>query len=257
MLRASQTSAIAESDLQIARANMTQEQYDQEFECSFDAVVPGSYYGREIAAASSTGRVLDVPYDPALGVTVAVDLGMRDAFACWFLQEHPLSGQVRAIDYREFHGKGLPQVKGEIDRLGYAITQWQAPHDIEVRELGTGHSRIEVARTLGMEFHAANAMAFQDGVEAVRLVIPRMVFDRTRCEYALDALRHYHAKVLEEGTVERPQVLAKDAEHDWSSHCADALRTYATSRNRSNRTDWTQSLRDPALAGLQTGRRRA
>jgi hypothetical protein len=108
-----------------------------------------------------------------------------------------------------------------------------------------------------MEFHAANAMAFQDGVEAVRLVIPRMVFDRTRCEYALDALRHYHAKVLEEGTVERPQVLAKDAEHDWSSHCADALRTYATSRNRSNRTDWTQSLRDPALAGLQTGRRRA
>ena len=192
MLKASVTRAIPEPDLAIARANMSAEEYAQEFECSFDAVIKGAIYGREVAAAESTGRVCDVPYSPALGVTVAVDLGMRDAFACWFLQEHFAGGQVRAIDYREYTGKGLPQVKREIDALGYAITRWIAPHDIAVRELGTGRSRIEVARELGMDFDMSTQMSLADGIEATRSVLPMMVFDRRRCgDFALDALRQY------------------------------------------------------------------
>lgn len=252
MLKASDTRAIPEGDLAIARANMSPEEYAQEFECSFDAVIKGAIYGREVAAAESTGRVIDVPYDPALGVTVAVDLGMRDAFACWFLQEHFAGGQIRAIDYREYTGKGLPQVKREIDALGYAITRWIAPHDIEVRELGTGRSRIEVARELGMDFDKSAQMALVDGIEATRSVLPLMVFDRKRCgEFAIDALRQYRYLFDEQR-----QVFAKEPEHDWTSHCADALRTYATARSAALRTNWRESLRDVLPLERHEGARR-
>lgn len=240
MLKASETKAIGQSDLDIARANMSPEEYAQEFECSFEAVIKGAYFGREIAAAESTGRVVECPYDPALGVTVAVDLGMRDAFACWFLQEHYAGGQIRAIDYREFHGQGLPQVKREIDALGYTVTRWIAPHDIAVRELGTGRSRIEVAHELGMAFDKAAQMPIADGIEAVRSILPLMVFDRKKCGgFALDALRQYRAEYDEE-----KQIGSKTPLHDWTSHCADALRTYATARSAATRTNWRESLRD-------------
>lgn len=238
MLRADQTGAIPESELALARQNMSEAEYAQEFLCSFDAVIKGAYFGKEIATAEAQGRVTDVPYDPALGVTVAVDLGMRDAFAVWILQEHYSAGVIRAIDYKEFHGLGLPQVKRELDKLGYVVTQWQAPHDIAVRELGTGRSRIEIARELGMPFIAANQMGLQDGIEAVRSILPMMVFDRTRCRDALDALRQYRADYDEKGEVYKGPV------HDWTSHCADALRTYATSRSRAMRSNWGESLRD-------------
>lgn len=244
MLKASETKVIAEEDLAIARANMSPEEYAQEFECSFDAVIKGAIYGREVAAAESTGRICDVPYDPRLPVTVAVDLGMRDAFALWFLQEHHTGGQVRAIDYREYTGKGLPQIKREVDALGYTITRWVAPHDIAVRELGTGKSRQEVARSLGMPFEAAAQMSLQDGIEATRATLPLMVFDRRRCEFGLDALRQYRYEYDEQ-----LQIMSKEPVHDWCSHCADALRTYATARSGALRTDWSRSLRDIELAG--------
>lgn len=251
MLKASQTSAIKAADLAIARANMSDEEYAQEFECSFAAVIRGSYFGEAIALAESSGRVCSVPYDPALGVTVAVDLGMRDAFAAWFLQEHRVGGELRAIDYREWHGKGLPQVQQEVRKLGYSITRWIGPHDLAVRELGTGRSRIEQARELGMDFEKAAQMPLVDGIAATRAVIPTMVFDKVRTEYARDALRQYRAEWDED-----KEVSGKQPVHDWTSHCADALRTYATARSGGLRTDWRESLRDIPLRDAGMSRRR-
>ena len=163
MLRVDDTKAIPEEELQIARANMSAEEYEQEFRCSFEAVIKGAYYGDAIAEAERAGRIGVVPYDPALSVTVAVDLGIRDAFSCGFFQEHPTAGQIRCFDYREFHGMGLPQVKAAIDAMGYPVEQWIGPHDLAVRELGTGRSRIEVARGLGMNFATAANLPLEDG----------------------------------------------------------------------------------------------
>jgi phage terminase large subunit len=243
MLRASTTKAISERDLKVASDNMTPEEYAQEFECSFDAVIKGAVYGREIAAAEAQGRVCDVAFDPALQLIAACDLGMRDAFAVWLLQEHFVGGQVRAIDYREFHNMGLPQVQRELAAFGYNPQRWIFPHDIAVREQGTGRSRIEVAREIGMNPDKSNDMSRADGIEAVRSVIPLMVFDRKRCGVvALDAMRQYryeHDDFL--------NISSKEPVHDWTSHCADALRTYATARSGALRTNWRESLRDIEL----------
>lgn len=239
MLRASETGAIKPVDLDIARQNMSEAEYEQEFECSFAAVIKGAYYGALIAKAELEGRITEVPYSPALGVTVAVDLGIDDAFAVWFLQEDNVGGRIRAIDYREWRGLGLPQIKHAIDLLGYTVTRWIGPHDLAVRELGTGRSRIEVGREIGMDFEICTIKGVEDGIEAVRLVLPLMVFDRVKCELGIDALRQYRVEWDDMRETFKGKPL-----HDWTSHGSDALRYYAGSRQGGLRTNWRESLRD-------------
>lgn len=253
MLRASETGMISPADLQVAKENMSAEEYAQEFECSFEAVIKGAYYGELIAQAEREGRLTRVDYDPALPVIVAVDLGMRDAFACGFLQEHPSAGQVRLFDYREFHGKGLAAVKAEIDRMGYPVAHWIGPHDLAVRELGTGRSRLEVARGLGMNFAVAANLPLEDGREAVRQVLPSLWIDAVRCETFIDAMRQHRA-VYDEAL----EIEGKGALHDWTSHGADMFRYYCVTRPRYTLTNWSEPGRvaGPDSGALMRRRRR-
>jgi hypothetical protein len=241
MLRASDTNAFTPEVLQRARENMSAEEFAQEFECSFDAVVKGAYYGELIAQAEREGRIGRVDYDPALAVICAVDLGMRDAFACGFFQEHASANQLRMIDYEEYHGKGLALVKAEIDRKPWPVAHWIGPHDLAVRELGTGRSRIEVARGLGMPFAVAANLPLEDGREAVRQVLPTLWIDLAKCQSFVDAMRQYRADYDEDKETEGAHPV-----HDWTSHGADMFRYYCVTRPRYTLSDWGLALQAPA-----------
>src|SRR5438445_224792 len=69
MLKASDTGLIAADELNLARRDLSEEQYAQEFECSFEAAVVGAYYGRLMARAEEERRVARVPHDPAAPAT--------------------------------------------------------------------------------------------------------------------------------------------------------------------------------------------
>jgi hypothetical protein len=56
---------IPAAELALARRDLSEEQYLQEFECSFDAAVVGSYYGKLMAQAELDKRIAGVPYDPS------------------------------------------------------------------------------------------------------------------------------------------------------------------------------------------------
>ena len=77
MLKASETGLIAASELALARTDLTEEEYAQEFECSFDAAVIGSYYGKQLLAAELDKRIRNLPYEPAAMVWTAWDLELR------------------------------------------------------------------------------------------------------------------------------------------------------------------------------------
>jgi phage terminase large subunit len=100
-----------------------------------------------------------------------------------------------------------------------------APHDIAVRELGTGKSRLEIAAGLGIKFKPLPAASVVDGISAARLLISRMWFDARKCAVGLDALRQYREKRDEKRGVNLGPL------HDWSSHAADAFRTLANGHN--------------------------
>ncbi len=220
--KASQTGIIPEAELAEARRDMTADQYAQEFECSFEASVKGAVYLRELQQAREDGRVTAVPYDALLPVDTDWDLGIGDQTAIWFSQSTP-SGQIRLMDYYEAADRGLDHYAEILRQKGYHYGVHTAPHDIQVRELGTGHSRLEMARQLGLNFRVCPKLPrLEDGIQAVRMILSRCWFDQTKAAKGLEALQHYrwdYNTALHE--------LKPTPVHDFSSHGADAFRTLA------------------------------
>jgi len=211
-----QTGGISPAALHSARAQMTPEEFAQEFECSFQAAIVGSYYGTEIAQAEAEGRITRVPYDPRLPVTTAWDLGIGDSTVIWALQRN--GREVRWIDCIEGSGVGLDWYAAELAKRPYKLTETVLPHDAEARELISGKSRIETLRALGLpRCRVLPRLAVEDRINALRLLLPASVFDGERCARGLEALRQYRRAWDDRGQVFRPHAL-----HDWTSHFADA-----------------------------------
>lgn len=219
---ASETGYLPQAELEAARQSMDEAEYAQEFECSFAAAVRGAYYAGLIDAAEVAGRIRDIIVEPQLPVHTAWDLGMDDATAIWFFQVEP-SGDWRFVDYYEASGEGLAHYAKVLQDKGYLYGTHVAPHDIRVRELGTGKSRWERASELGIRFAIAPQLQVSDGIDAVRHKLPRCWFDSTRCADGIRALRTYRKEWREKNNVyaDRPR-------HDWTSHCADAMRYAVT-----------------------------
>ena len=219
-LRASQTNIIPQPELDDALRSMTVDQFQQEFECSFEAAILGAIYGTELRLITDAGRITKVEADPMYPVHTAWDLGVGDSTAIWFYQV--LGQGIRIIDFHEDSGEGLPYYAKILDQRGYKYGDHWAPHDIQVRELGSGKSRIETAKMLGIQFRIVPNLSIDDGINAVRNTIPRCWIDAKKCELGLQALRNYRKEYDDRRQEYKPRPL-----HDWSSHAADAFRYLA------------------------------
>ncbi len=219
-LRASQTGVLPKAELDAARKDMTPEQYDQEYECSFQAGVIGAYYGREMAQAESEGRIAAVPWQPQFPVETAWDLGIGDSTAIWFAQR--AGKELHVIDYLENAGVGLDWYAARLKERPYAYEIALLPHDAAPRELGSGKSIAETLTSLGIRNRVLPAERVEQGINAARLLFPQCWFDAAKCKRGLEALRQYRAEYDDKRKAfnERPL-------HDWTSHAADAFRYLA------------------------------
>lgn len=216
MLKASETGLIPQTELDRLRRNMPENEYLQEFECSFDAAITGAYYAKGLEDAEFDGRITSVPYDKSTKVHTWWDLGISDNMVIWFIQL--VGREIRVIDYYEAAGYGLDHYAQVLGEKGYVYGKHIGPHDIMVRELGTGRSRIETAGTLGIGFDVAPNIPVKDGIDAVRMVLNRCWFDRVKTEVGRDALKQYREKVDEKRGISLGPL------HDWASHAADGFR---------------------------------
>lgn len=219
------TNVISKEVLEQEREEMLQRTgndalYMQEYYCSFEAPVEGAYYGSALVAAEEEGRITTVPYDPMLPVNTYWDLGVGDSTAIWFSQT--VGNELRLIDYFEDSGEGLTHYIKKLQQKPYVYGDHYAPHDIEVRELTTGKTRLETAQSLGMHFRVIPRTGLEDGIEAARNILPRCWFDKDKCERGIAALRSYHKEWDEKNKTWKTRPL-----HDWSSHGADAFRYFA------------------------------
>lgn len=245
MLKASETGLIPDSELELARRDLTEEQYAQEFECSFDAAVVGSYYGKPMMRAEAEKRIAGVPHDPAALVWTSWDLGMRDATAIWFAQV--VGREIRIIDYYEASGVDLGHYVREIQSKPYVYAGHIVPHDAQARELGTGKSRLEVLANLGLKhITLAPLHRIEDGINAVRMLLPRCWFDQAKCARGLDALKLYRADYDDKLQALRPHPV-----HDWTSHAADSFRYLAmTLDGRAGQSGFYRRIEYPGQGGL-------
>jgi hypothetical protein len=221
MLRASETGIIQQSELDAARKDMTPEQYEQEFECSFDAAIMGAYFGKEVAEAEREGRITDVPYEPDLPLYTAWDLGVGDSTAIWFWQA--VRGEIRVIDYYENNGQQVSHYIQELNSRPYVYEADYVPHDARVREFtGDDRTRIESMVAKGRNPRLVPNHKIMDGINAARVLFGRMVFDAAKCRDGLEALRQYRADYDD-----KTRAFRDAPKHDWTSHAADAFRYLA------------------------------
>lgn len=219
-LPASTSGLLPKAEIDDARANMSDEQFAAEFECSFSGSVVGAYYGKQMQAIEDEGRVTELRHRPEIAVDTWWDLGISDAMSIWFTQT--VGREVHVIDYLENSGEGLPWYARALQERGYVYGTHNAPHDIQVRELGSGKSRLETAASLGIRFAVVPNVGVQDGIDAARAFLGRCWFDRVRTERGRLALTQYRKK-----WDEKRKVFATHPEHGWESHGADAFRYLA------------------------------
>lgn len=227
MLRASETGIIPQAELADARKTMNEAQYQQEYECSFEAAIQGAYYAEQMAKASADKRITRVPFQPGLKVDTAWDLGFADPTAIWFTQRTPR--EIHVIDYWEESGADLAKcaslLQDKRQSLGYVYGEHVWPHDGKAHEQATGKRLDETMRALGVDVLINETKDVGPGIDTVRNILATCWFDEARCERGLETLRNYRAEWDDDKKTFKPRPL-----HDWASHGADAFRTFATHR---------------------------
>jgi phage terminase large subunit len=217
--KASQTNIIAKEELDAALAEMGEDKYNQEFECNFNAAIEGAYYGQILNKLEQDNHIQEIHWDDLCQTFTAWDLGMGDSTAIWVVQT--VGKEVRVLDFHENHGVGLDHYVKWIRDNNYQTAQHILPHDVQVRELGSGRSRLEVLQEAGLNVKIAPRMSVDDGIQAVRRLLPRCYFD-PKVKQGLDCLRNYRREYDE-----KRQVFYDRPLHDWSSHGSDAFRYLA------------------------------
>ena len=232
--KASETGYLPDEELRMAEKLMDADQFAQEYMCSFDAAVKGTYYSHLIAQMEK-GRIDDAEAPPQIGIVkhdddlptdVALDLGFTDSTALWFWQQR-VDG-VAVIDYDEDHSQPLNYYLDLLRAKPYKIRTLYLPHDAKAKTLQTGRSTIEQVQAyierleLPWEIEIVPRLDLQDGIDAVRYVLPFCYMDLDKCFNGIEALRAYKRNYNEitKSFSDRPN-------HDWSSHGSDAFRQLA------------------------------
>jgi len=242
LYKASETKVIPDHELASLRKEMSEDSYEQEYECSFQAGVAGAYFSKEMATAEKDGRICVVPYDPGLQVYTYWDLGLDDVTAIWFMQRH--FAQWRAIEYIQAPDTALHEWIRIVRDKKYNLGQFFFPHDIQVRDLISGKSRHDTVIGLigrSMVRVIPRVEDKLDSIDSARKMIPRVWFDEKKCEKGIKALKNYSRKWDAKTQSFSPKPL-----HDQWSNGADAFQGFSMGalEDRGGATTITQTHAD-------------
>ncbi len=216
-----------------ASGEMSEDLIQQEYYTSFDMGVEGAYYAKYMDRMRVDGRIGMIPFETGFKVHTAWDIGVRDSTVIIFFQV--IGRTVKIISAYDNTKEGLEHYiqylqRIEIDR-GYIYGKHFAPHDIAVTEWGSGVSRAEKARELGLKFELVRDnvsgktrsvvpnVSIMDGIETVRSTFSKLWIDLKNCDKLVRALENYRQEFDPKKKVYKHFPL-----HDWSSHYADCMR---------------------------------
>lgn len=200
-------------------------EYPSTLEECFQASVEGAYFKNEMQRVYENGKITQVPHDPMLKVDTWWDLGMNDMNVVLLTQTK--GRQIRFIDMYWNNGMPLSHYYEWLDKrredMGYRYNRHHLPHDVEVRELGTGISRKETLYKLGMRnIIVGIKQDVNDSIDLVRTRFAQFVFDEEKTKRLTDALQAYKKEFDHKRGVFKDKPL-----HDENSHFADPVRLLA------------------------------
>ena len=221
MLRGSESGLVDASELHAMRRTMTDDQYAQEIECSFEAAIQGAILGKQMSAADREGRINDCSYDPdGAPVEISSDIGFHDTATWWFWQ--PKRSGFSLIDYDEDSGLDASEW---IERLkakcaGYKLGKIWLPHDARAKTFQTQHSAVEqFLEAFGRgRVDIVEQSKKMDRINAARIVAERCEWNAKRCEAGIEALKQWCFKWDDDR-----KEFSKEPDHNWASHPGDGF----------------------------------
>lgn len=200
------------------------EHMQQEYYCSFNRGVEGSYYGRLIEKARDERRICSVPYETRSPVHTAWDIGYGDSTAITFWQE--IGGELRIIDFYEAQGEGIAHYVKHLQNKPYVYGTHYMPHDAGSGSIQTGRTLQDVAYEQGLKTTVLEReIDIAIGIEAVRSLLSISYIDEAKCKHLIKCLENYHKKFND-----KTQAYSEAPMHDWCSHAADSVRYMANAR---------------------------
>lgn len=220
-LKGSESGLIEDAELKAMRNSMTEDQYAQEVECSFEAAIQGAILGRQMTKAESEMRINACEYDPeGAPAEISCDIGFHDTAAWWFWQ--PKLNGFSLIDYDEDNGLDAPEWAQRLNtRLaGRELGKIWMPHDARSKTFAAQHTAQEhFWKAFGVEkVDIVPLTSKSDRINAARMVIDRCEFNQVNCFAGIEALKQWKFKWDEDR-----KEFSKDPEHDWASHPGDAF----------------------------------
>jgi phage terminase large subunit len=224
------TRVLTEDELnQIRAEGVSEEHIQQEYYCSFNRGVEGSYYGRLIEKARDDKRICNVPYETRAPVHTAWDIGFGDSTSITFWQE--IGGELRIIDFYEAQGEGIAHYAKIIQSKPYVYGTHYMPHDAGSGSIQTGRTLQDVAYEQGLKTTVLERETDMSiGIEAVRALLSVVFIDENKCKHLLKCLENYHKKFNE-----KTQAYSEAPFHNWTSHAADSVRYMANARTQFGR----------------------
>jgi hypothetical protein len=222
ILRASETGLLPAEELASAAKLMSEAQFAQEYECSFEAAIEGAYYGLLLDKATQEGRIASLPHNPSLPVYTAWDLGVGDDTSIWFAQRS--GGWLHIIDHYATNGQDASHYVDLLRRKPYQYANHILPHDAN-RVVGwfNKKKRLDSLKELGLtNIKVLPNLPVDDGINAVRMLLPTCRFDAEKCSGGLESLRQYRREFDE-----NRRCFKKTPFDDWTNHDADAFRYLA------------------------------
>jgi hypothetical protein len=224
-LKASTSGIINPEELEALRRQMDEEEFAQEYECSFDAALKGAIYAAEVDALFADGRVIltDQPslFDPDIPTHVVYDLGYTDAtVSIWWQQLR--SGRRNIVKCEATTGADIFHHIASLHNFQGEMGDVWLPHDARAKNLQTGKSVVEQFLSEGVRPKIVPSHKIRDGISAARKVFPSVSIEEAHTGELVEALKSYRREWNDDLAMfsERPV-------HDWSSHYADVFRYFA------------------------------
>ena len=229
VFKASETGILPDAELREAKSMMPESIYEAEFECSFESHAPGAVYGKEMRAMEENDQIGRIPIDPSIPVQTFWDIGVNDATSIIFAQISHGNRSIDIVDYVEVTREQLPffadLLAQKKKQYGWIYEAHYGPHDVINTDWSGKHgSRQQEALQLGINFRQGERRPLEEGINAVKMMLPRCHIDRERCKRLLESMRFYH-RVYDP----KNQIFRSTPVHDWSSHAESAMRVMATS----------------------------
>jgi hypothetical protein len=201
---------------------------------AFESANEGLYYGTQLSKLRANGCLCRVPYDDSTVVHTAWDIGLDD-FTSIFCFQISRGGQVSIINYYENWDEGAAHYCDWLNKQKYRFGRHIFPHDARKRDIGSKTQYLDyVAPLLEGKFVVLDIKECDklEGIQTVRSMLSRCVFDEEKTSKALKHLEAYK-KVWDD----RLGCYKNTPLHDEHSHAADAFRYLAVGLKGLERKD--------------------